>query len=250
MVEQQFCPIRNELTKSDGIMETPERNPTTLAWLLATFIGLAVSGSLYRNNNRTLANRFDQAEQRADSLLSVKLQLEGDLRSLTSQLETATDENAYLNKRVDDLHSQFGTQSDLACKFRHSAISRARTIQHLNQSIGQLTIQRDSMDNQMVAMRDKINWLTNINTSLRNQVTGAKPLTYDFCLPKKDAMWLSHPWWPKWSGIITRCWRWTVNWKSFRKTSRFSRMRWGLFVFRKKRVVWRSWPFSNSRLNC
>ena len=65
-------------------METTERTPTTLAWILATLIGLGIAGGLYWTNNRKLTTRFDQTEQRADSLLSVKLQLEGDIRDLNS----------------------------------------------------------------------------------------------------------------------------------------------------------------------
>jgi len=64
--------------------------------VLATLIGLGVAVGLYWNNH-TLTIRYDQAEQRVDSLLSVKLQLEGDIRDLNSQLETATDDKTYLS---------------------------------------------------------------------------------------------------------------------------------------------------------
>lgn len=150
-------------------METTERNPTTLAWVLATLIGLGVAGGLYWNNNRTLTNRYDQAEQRADSLLSVKLQLEGDIRELNSQLETATDDKAYLAKRLENVHDQLNQRNLVVTNLRQHEAGQTRTIQDINRQLNQLSIVRDSLENQMVAMHDKIKWQSQAYEQLRKQ---------------------------------------------------------------------------------
>ena len=153
-------------------METTERTPTTLAWILATLIGLGIAGGLYWTNNRKLTTRFDQAEQRADSLLSVKLQLEGDIRDLNSQLETATDEKTYLNKRLEDVHNQLNQRNQIVTNLRQHKAGQIRTIQELNQHLNRLAIIRDSLENQMVAMHDKIKWQSQTNEQLRKQQHG------------------------------------------------------------------------------
>ncbi|GAB4029462.1 hypothetical protein [Spirosoma jeollabukense] len=150
-------------------METTERTSTTLAWILATLIGLGVAGGLYWNNNRTLTTRFDQAEQRADSLLSVKLQLEGDIRDLNSQLETAAADKAYLDKRLESVHDQLNERNRAVNTLRQHNAGQIRTIQELNQHLNRLSIARDSLENQIVAMRDKIKWQSQSSEQLRQQ---------------------------------------------------------------------------------
>lgn len=150
-------------------METTGRNSTNLAWVLATLIGIGVAGGLYWGNNRTLTRQYDQAEQRADSLLSVKFQLEGDNRDLKRQLETAADEKERLDDRIHDLHEQVSQRDRSLTSLRRNKTGQTRTIQNLNQSLSQLTTVRDSLENQMVAMHDKINWQTQSNALLTKE---------------------------------------------------------------------------------
>ncbi|WP_420149857.1 hypothetical protein [Spirosoma sp.] len=150
-------------------METTERNSTNLAWVLAMLIGIGVSGGLYWSNNRTLTHQYEQAEQRADSLLSVKFQLEGDNRDLKRQLETAGDEKEYLGNHINDLHEQVSQRDRSLINLRRSITGQTRTIRTLNQTLSQLNITRDSLENQMVAMHDKINWQTQANALLTTQ---------------------------------------------------------------------------------
>lgn len=150
-------------------METTERNPTNLAWILAALIGLGLVGGLYWHNNHILTNQFDQVEQRADSLLSVKLQLEGDNRDLKRQLETAANEEDYLNNRVQSLHEQVNQRDQVVSTLRQNSAGQTQTIRNLNQNLSQLTTIRDSLENQMVAMHDKINWQSQSNALLMKQ---------------------------------------------------------------------------------
>ncbi|UFH51980.1 hypothetical protein [Spirosoma sp. KNUC1025] len=150
-------------------METTERNPTTLAWVLAALIGVGLAGGLYWHNNRTLTNHYNQAEQRADSLLSVKFQLESDKRDLKTQLETAADDKDYLTKRIDNLHEQLAQRNQVVNTLRQMTTDQSRTIRNLNQNFGRLSTVRDSLENQMVAMYDKINWQSQSNALLLKQ---------------------------------------------------------------------------------
>ncbi|AUD04248.1 intermediate filament family protein [Spirosoma pollinicola] len=150
-------------------MTTTERNPFSLASALAMLIIIGISGGLYWNHNRVMTIRYDQVEQRADSLLSVKLQLEGDIRSLVRQLETTTDENAYLTNRIDNLHQQLSERDEALAQLRQKAANRNLTIQDFRQIMDKLTLQRDSLTNQMEAMRDKIGWITKSNELVLEQ---------------------------------------------------------------------------------
>ncbi|GAB3717893.1 hypothetical protein GCM10027592_60380 [Spirosoma flavus] len=139
-------------------METATRNQINLAWILATLIGLCLFGGIYWNNNQTLTHLYDQADQRADSLLSVKFLLEGDNRDLQRQLETTADDNDFLDRRNKKLHEQLAQNSRMMMGLRQSKTKQTRTIQNLADSLSQLLVIRDSLENQLVAMHDKLNW--------------------------------------------------------------------------------------------
>jgi phage shock protein A len=159
-------PIRQQSTIR---METTQRTSTPLTAILAMLLTLGVVGGLYLDKTRTLTDRFDQEERRADSLLSVKLQLEGDIRSLTSQLETADDENESLGKRISALHEQLYQRDALEKQLRQQNRLRTGSIQGLHRNLDSLTIIRDSLENQLTAMTDKISWMNDEQALLLNQ---------------------------------------------------------------------------------
>ena len=158
-------------------MENVGSNGKIAIYTLAAFLALFAAGGAYLwNKSGNLTRQNDLTEQRADSLLSVKLQLEGDLRGMKNQLETVTDEKTYLDKRVDDLHEQLTSRDRTVAQLRRNNTGRTRTIQGLNQNITNLTVKRDSLENQMVAVQNKINWLTDSNTKLTSQNNDLLPL--------------------------------------------------------------------------
>lgn len=150
-------------------METTERTTISPTGILAMLLILGVVGGLYWNQTRSVANRFDREEQRGDSLLSVKLQLEGDVRSLTSQLKTATGANESLARRINDLHDQLNQQEVLTHQLRRQTSSRTHLIQGLHQTMSTMATTRDSIENQLAAVIDKVGWLTDSNGSLLEQ---------------------------------------------------------------------------------
>ncbi|GAB3939655.1 hypothetical protein GCM10028805_00390 [Spirosoma harenae] len=150
-------------------MDTTGPNHTNLAWILALLIGLGVAGGMYWKNNQTLTRRYDQAEQRADSLLSVKFLLEGDNRELKRQLETVADDNTYLDRRIKTLHGQLAKSDGVVAGLYRKKTAQSYTIRNLADSLAELQVIRDSLEHQLMAMRDKINWQSQSNTLLAKE---------------------------------------------------------------------------------
>ena len=150
-------------------METTQHSSFNLASIGLLILAIAIAGGLYWNKTRLINVRFDRADQRADSLFLAKLQLEGDNRSLASQLETATDENAYSNRRLASLHRQLSRSEEAANKLHRIKSDQTRSVQSLHHDIDSLARQGDSLTNQMEAMQDKIDWLMKANNLLISQ---------------------------------------------------------------------------------
>lgn len=158
-------------------MENTGQNAKIAMYVLSALAVLFLAGGVYFwNRSLNLTRQGDLTEQRADSLLSVKLQLEGDVRGLESQLETATDEKAYLDKRVDDLHQQLSSRDALVARLRRGNTSQTRMVQALKQNLTSLNTKRDSLENQMAAVQSKINWLTDTNQKLTGENNELLPL--------------------------------------------------------------------------
>ncbi|MCX6214135.1 hypothetical protein [Spirosoma sp.] len=146
-----------------------QRNNILTGVLVALTALFVAFGLYYWQRTQTLIKENDLNEQRADSLLSAKFRLEGDVRNLDRQLETATDENSWLTKRITAAHEQVAAHDRQLNGLRQRASSTGNTIRQLNQTVSTLTTRRDSLENQMEAVRDKINWLTDSNSLLLSQ---------------------------------------------------------------------------------
>lgn len=142
-------------------MEDYEQKTSWLTWLLGGLSVVLLAGGIYYwNGNKTLTRQNDRAERRADSLLSVRLQLETDLSTLNDQLATTKVDNTDLNKRVEEANRRLA-QNDASLRgLRRSNTGRVQAIQALNQNLATLTTERDSLGNQMDAMQSKIGWMT------------------------------------------------------------------------------------------
>jgi cell division protein FtsL len=158
-------------------MENVGQNNKTVTYGLSALAALLLIGGVYFwNKSGELTRQNDLIEQRADSLLSVKLQLEGDIRGLNSQIETTSDEKNSLDKRVEDLNTQLTNRDRAVTQLRQSNLGRTRTIQGLNRNIATMTTKRDSLESQMEAVQNKITWLTDANTKLTSQNDELSPL--------------------------------------------------------------------------
>ncbi len=158
-------------------MENTGQNNNVVTYGLSALAALLLIGGIYFwNKSGTLTRQNDLTEQRADSLLSVKLQLEGDIRGLNSQIETASDEKSSLDKRVEDLNTQLTNRDRVVAQLRQNNLGRTRTIQGLNRNMAAITTKRDSLESQMEAVQNKITWLTDANTKLTSENGELSPL--------------------------------------------------------------------------
>ncbi|GAB2567422.1 hypothetical protein [Spirosoma areae] len=156
-------------------MEDYEQKTGWLTWLLGGLSLVLLAGGIYFwNGNKTLTRQNDRAERRADSLLSVRLQLETDLSKLNDQLATTKVDNTDLNKRIEAAYQRLAQNDARLGELRRSTAGRVLTIRELNQNVATLTTQRDSLGNQMNAMNAKIGWLTDSSTvyQSRNEQLG------------------------------------------------------------------------------
>lgn len=158
-------------------METTNQSGGILTGVLTALMILFLGGGIYYwNESKKMTHQNDLTEQRADSLMSVKLQLEGDIRNLDTKLETVNDEKAYLDKKLTDVDNQLAQRERTLVVLRRSAGNQSKTIKALNQSMASLTLVRDSLQNQIVAVTDKADQLNNANQELtgRNKALDAE----------------------------------------------------------------------------
>ena len=145
--------------------------------VLAALMLLFLAGGIYYwVNNSKLIRQNDRSERRADSLLSVKLQLEGDIGTIKDQLDTKTTEKADLDKQLAEVNGQLAFRDRTLTQLRQTKIGNTRTIQQLNQDITKLNTTRDSLENQMAAVNTKVDHLTSENRQLATQNQEIDPL--------------------------------------------------------------------------
>lgn len=158
-------------------MEDNAQREKTWTGVLAGLMLLFLAGGIYFwVKTGDLTQKNDLTSQRADSLMSVKLQLEGDLKRIDAQLVAANEEKNYFDKRLDDINGELDARDRVVSQLRQQNQSRTRTIQVLNRDVAVLNIKRDSLQNQMAAITDKVNWLTDANTKLTTQNNELEPL--------------------------------------------------------------------------
>lgn len=151
-------------------MEDNEQKTSWLTWLLGGLSLVLLAGGIYVwNGNKALTRQNDLSERRADSLLSVRLQLETDLNKLNDELTTVKVDNTELNKRIEEASRRLKQNDASLRELRRGNAGRVQTIRELNRNLTNLTTQRDSLGNQMSAMQDKIGWLTDSSTAYQNR---------------------------------------------------------------------------------
>lgn len=144
-----------------------------LAGLMVLFL---VGGIYYWNQSRSLTTQNDRIEQRADSLMSVKIRLEGDVQNLQDQLGAATTQQADLTRQLADVNGLLTARERTLDQLRRTKAGEQRTIRRLNADMASLTRDRDSLTNQMDAVVQKIDLLNEQNDQLNTQNNELAPL--------------------------------------------------------------------------
>ncbi len=152
-------------------------NAKTITAVLAGLMVLFLIGGLYYwNQSRGLTTQNDRMEQRADSLMSVKIRLEGDVQKLENQLEAATTQQTDLSRQLADVNGLLATRERTLGQLRRNNAGEQRTIRRLNGDMASLTRSRDSLTSQMDAVAQKIDLLTEQNDQLSTQNGEIAPL--------------------------------------------------------------------------
>ncbi|GAB3641990.1 hypothetical protein [Spirosoma arcticum] len=153
-------------------MEDYEQKTSPLTWLLGGLSALLLAGGIYFwNGNKALTRQNDRSERRADSLLSVRLQLETDIRSLSTKLTTAEEDNTSTNQRLADVNLLLTQRENQLVTLRRSSAGQTRSVSTLTADVARLRVARDSMTAQLDATRDKIDRQTSENQSLAGRNT-------------------------------------------------------------------------------
>ena len=150
-------------------MGTTNSNLTFGAAILGVL--LLIGGVFYWNKSHNLTKTNDLTQRRADSLLSVKLQLEGDIRSLSTKLTTAEEDNTATNRRLTDVNQLLTQRENQLVTLRRSSAGQTRSVRTLTADVARLRVARDSMTAQLDATRDKIDRQTGENQSLAGRNT-------------------------------------------------------------------------------
>ncbi|MBC8152728.1 MAG: hypothetical protein H7Z72_07450 [Bacteroidetes bacterium] len=148
---------------------TPRTSQLLTAALVAGLFILLGVGYYYATKSSKLLTQKDRMEQRADSLLSAKLQLEGDVRLLNNQLTTAREDNTSLTKNLGAVNQRLASSQVTQQALRRTNTRRTLTIGDLNRNLTRLSTTRDSLTSQMNAMHEKINWQQDSVGSLSKQ---------------------------------------------------------------------------------
>ncbi|MEZ0483835.1 hypothetical protein [Fibrella aquatica] len=151
-------------------MEDYTQKTGWVTWLLGGLTILLLGGGYYVwNQNKTLIRQSDLSKRAADSLVSVKFHLEGDVRKLEQELQSAIEAKTAIDSRLSSVENQLAQRNRIVTQLTRTGSNRRQTIQALNQNLETLTVGRDSLTNQMNAMREKIGWLTDSGTVYRNR---------------------------------------------------------------------------------
>jgi hypothetical protein len=153
-------------------MEDSEQKIGWITWVLGGLSAAFLIGGLYYwNQTRSLSRLQARAETRADSLQSATEKLAGDAQSLTNQLTLAKTDRTTLQQQIDDANLRLNRSEASRRALASRSAGWAQSSRQLNQRLSQLTTTRDSLTNQLVAMDDKIGWLTDSNTVLKNRAS-------------------------------------------------------------------------------
>lgn len=171
-----FTPENRWQTKRQRLMEAFDQKSGWQVWVLSGLtLALLTAGIYYWNQNQQLIQQKEMSKQATDSLVSVKLQLEGDVQQLTNKVETAGNEQEATNQRVLALTNEVANHDNTIKKLVQTKTSSRRTVDQLTRQLDRsntrYTIVLDSMTNQMNAMGGKIGWLTDSNTVLTDRNT-------------------------------------------------------------------------------
>jgi myosin heavy subunit len=144
---------------------------TTTKWIagiLTVLLGGALAGGIfYWDKSGNLASEKDKMELKADSMLSVKLNLEREILNLSTQINDAVKDNKALGGQVHTANAKLKKTNALLHTFQKSNQSQLQDIAHLNQQLAQLENVRNSLKDEFEALQNEKSTLANENKELK-----------------------------------------------------------------------------------
>lgn len=151
-------------------MEKTEQKSNLIVGLLSGLTILLFAFGMYTwHKNGLLRKQDDLRKQRADSLLSENLHLKGNIHRVNDQLHAAVTESSLGKEQLTELNTRVSRRNELVGSLRRAHFMAVDTLQQLHQNLSQLSTVRDSLENQMAAIIDKIDWLNDSNALLLGQ---------------------------------------------------------------------------------
>lgn len=144
---------------------------TTTKWIagiLTVLLGGALAvGIFYWDKSGNLASEKDKMELKADSMFSVKLNLEREILNLSTQINDAVKDNKSLGGQVHTANAKLKKSNALLHSFQKSNQSQLQDITHLNQQLAQLEDVRNSLKDEFEALQNEKSTLANENKELK-----------------------------------------------------------------------------------
>ena len=145
---------------------------TAAIWLSVLAALLLGSSIYYWNKSGDLLKEKNKTELKADSLLSVKYELERNIKQisndLNAQLAEATTQNEQLETRVESVQNKLQGKDNLLSKIRHQ---NATSVSQLNTQIAQLEGVRTSLQAELTQAKGQHQQSLADNTNLKNTTT-------------------------------------------------------------------------------
>jgi hypothetical protein len=144
---------------------------TTTKWIagiLTVLLGGALAGGIfYWDKSGNLASEKDKMELKADSMLSVKLNLEREILNLSTQINDAVKDNKSLGGQVHAANAKLKKSKALLHTFQKSNQNQIRDIDRLNQQLAQLEDVRNSLKDEFEALQNEKSALFEENKELK-----------------------------------------------------------------------------------
>ncbi len=155
-------------------MEYKQTN-TAAIWLAALSALLLVCSVYYWNKMGDVIKEKNKTEGKADSLLSVKYDLERNIKQisndLNAQLAEANTQNEQLEARVESVQNKLHVKDNLFSKVRHQ---NAASVSQLNTQIAQLEGVRTDLQSELAQVKAQNQQSLADNTGLKNTTTALK----------------------------------------------------------------------------
>jgi chromosome segregation ATPase len=144
---------------------------TTTKWIagiLTVLLGGALAGGIfYWDKSGSLVAEKDKMELKADSMLSVKLNLEREILNLSTQINDAVKDNKSLGGQIHTAKAKLKKTNALLHTFQKTNQSQTQDIAHLNQQLAQLEDVRNSLKDEFEALQNEKSTLANENKELK-----------------------------------------------------------------------------------